>query len=260
MKNVFKSPKTYMLAGLLIIVVTASAWQLKDKKHPANDTTAANNAAADTANPRQHDTDQDEYGMKGFDEAMKQLNVELKNIDFNFKGLDTTINNSVRLALAGIDFAKIGKEASDAVNKIDWKELQNTINTSIKEAQEQVKNIDWGKINVEIKQAQEEVNRELKNELGDGKLQKIIDDAMKNANEGLGEARQELRNWKDFTNGLEQDGLIDKKKGYKIEWKSDGSLYVNGNKQPKETADKYHKYCKEGGYTISNDGNETESL
>jgi hypothetical protein len=49
---------------------------------------------------------------------------------------------------------------------------------------------------------------------------------------------------KTFTNALAGDGLIDKKKGYTIEWKK-GSLYINGNEQPKNISDKYHKYEEE---------------
>ena len=46
---------------------------------------------------------------------------------------------------------------------------------------------------------------------------------------------------KEFTDALAADGLIDKKKGYTIEWKN-GDLYINDKVQPKSVSDKYRKY------------------
>jgi len=261
MKNVLNTPKVYMLAGLLAIAVTAIAWQTKTKKQP-HDTTATGNAAnGDTTRPRKHVTDQDDFGLNGLDESLRNIDINLKNIDFNFKDLDTTIEKSVREALANIDFKEIGRQTSEALDKIDWKEMQNTINKSITEATSEIKKIDWDKINAEIKEATDKVNsKEFKEEFNGKNLQQIIDNAMEKATEGLDNAKAELKMWKGFTNDLEKDGLIDKKKGYKIEWKDDGSLFINGKKQSKEVTDKYNKYYKEGGYTLSNDGDEAESL
>lgn len=261
MKNVLTSPKIYMLACLLVIVVTASAWQLKTKKQPRGTTSYGNAATADTTHPRKHNTDEDDYGLSALDESLKQIDLNLKNMDFNFKGLDTIINNSVKLALDNIDFAKINAQTKEALDKIDWPQLKITIDNSIREAQKQVKAIDWDKIRTEIKDATDKINsEEFKKQFDGAKLQQTINDAMEKATEGLEAAKTELKAWNDFVNGLEKDGLIDKKKGYKIEWNDDGELYINGTKQSKEISDKYHQYYKKGGYTIKHDGDETESL
>jgi len=281
MKNVLTTPKAYMLAGLLIIAASAIAWQTKTKKQP-RDTTATANENGDTSHPRRHASDEDAVRLNGLDEGLKQLDVQLKNIDINLSGLDTTINNAVKLAINNIDFGAISRETTKALNSIDWKEIQNNINTSMEEANKELKNIDWKEVQNNINTSMQEANRELKkidwnqvnseineatnkintdeikgqlNGLGD-----IINNAMSKASEGLENVRTELKNWKDFTNDLEKDGLINKKKGYRVEWKNDGELYINGTKQTKEVSDKYRKYYKEGGYTINNDGDETEQL
>jgi hypothetical protein len=66
-------------------------------------------------------------------------------------------------------------------------------------------------------------------------------------------AMAEVKLLKEFTDELEKDGLIDKKKGYKVEVK-DGELYINGTKQSKETTEKYRKYFKKDNFSISTDG------
>ncbi len=62
--------------------------------------------------------------------------------------------------------------------------------------------------------------------------------------------KKKLRTWKTFIDELQKDGLIDKKKNYKIEVKS-GELYINGEKQTKELSDKYRKYYSKDNFTIN---------
>lgn len=257
MKNVLTTPKTYVLAGLLVIAVTAIAWQTKTKKQP-RDTTAANAAAGDTTPARKHITKQDDININldGLDKSLDGLDVNLKNLDINLSGLDTCIEKSVKLALANINFEEIGKTTRDAVNSINWKDIQTNINNAMRDVHVELKNIDWNKISADIKVAADEV----KKAHIDVNVQEMVNNAMEKASEGIEAAKVELKRYKDFVNDLDKDGLINKDNGYRLEWKNDGSLYINGKKQPKEVSDKYHKYYKQGGYSISNDGDETESL
>lgn len=261
-----------MLAALLGIAVTAIAWQTKTKKQPAP--AAHNTEQADTTRPRKHAADRDdEFRIEGLD-----------NININLDGLDTTIERSIKEAMANIDFKEIGKITNDALNNIDWDEINTSVNKAMREANNelkkidwseinanikdamreadiQIKNIDWNKINSDIKEATDKINsKEFKEQFNSEKLQDIIDNAMQKAGEGMEKAKEEIKAWKEFTSSLEKDGLINKEKGYRIQWKDDGSLYINGAKQPKDVADKYYKYYKPGGYTISIDGDDTDSL
>jgi hypothetical protein len=58
---------------------------------------------------------------------------------------------------------------------------------------------------------------------------------------------------------LRKDGLISKKKGYKIEIK-DGEMFINGTKQSKEVNEKYKKYFRDGDYTLRSDGDDISSI
>lgn len=258
MKNVLTTPKAYMLAGLLVIAVTALAWQTKTKKQPHDTTTTANAAGGDTTPTRKHITKQNDININldGLDKSLEGLDVNLKNLDINLSGLDTSIEKTIKLALANINFEEIGKTTREALNNIDWKQMQTDINNAMRDVKVEVKNIDWDKISADIKVAADEV----KKAHIDVNVQDLVNNAMEKAAEGIEAAKVEVKRYKDFINELDKDGLINKKDGYKLEWKDDGSLYINGKKQPKDVSDKYHKYYKEGGFSISNDGDETESL
>ncbi|HVX48866.1 MAG TPA: hypothetical protein VHB48_01870 [Chitinophagaceae bacterium] len=254
MKHVFTTSKIGILCCLLVIAVTASAWQFKSKKQPKSTTASANVANEDTTHPGQHSTVQDDYGLNALDE-------NLKNIQFNFSGLDTAINMAVKQALANINFKEIGQQVHDAMDKIDWPQIQATVNKSVNEAMEQVKKIDWNEINRSIHSATDELNsEEFRKQLNGAELQKTINDALENAFSGIEKIRPEIMQGKEFIDQLDKNGLIDKSKGYKIEWTDGGDLIINGRKQAKDIADKYRRYYKKGGYSINIDGDNTESL
>ena len=91
------------------------------------------------------------------------------------------------------------------------------------------------------------------------KINEAVAKSMDGVKESIGKAKTELAQMKAFTETLEKDGLIDRKKGYKIEIK-DNELFINGTKQSKETTDKYRKYFKEYDYTLKSDGSSISSL
>ncbi len=185
MKNVFKSPKTYMVAGLAVVVVTASAWQFKDKKQP-RDTSANNYADADTTKPRKHGNDTADYGIKDPDKDGYRHYDDGINIDINLDGLDSSIEKTVTEALSAVDVNAIVNQAMQSVKQIDWNEINRTINESLRQAQTELKNIDVDKIKLEIERAQKEINsEEIRNTLDSTHLKEIIRDALRNAQVSL---------------------------------------------------------------------------
>lgn len=256
MRNVFKSTKGLMLAGLSVIVITAAAWQVDDKDK--KDTSTYRQSTRDTTIPKQRNYDKNELRMKELDEAMKKLDIEMKNLDLHMKDLDIEISKNVSEALAAIDFEKIGKEVEAELKKVDFDKINREVN-------EELKKIDMNKISIEVnealKEAQEEIKKidmqklqkemkEMQLKLDSKEFKAEIDNAMKDAKKEMEKAKQELRDLKDFTTALQNDGLVDKKKGYTVEWTKDGDLIINGKKQPKEISDKYSRYYKKDGYTI----------
>jgi len=256
MRNVLKHPKSLILAVLSVIIITAVAWQ-SDDKGKKNDTTGKQ-STGDTAVPKQRDNHINEFKLKDLDEAMRILDSNMKNLNIELKDLNIDISKEINEALASIDFEKMGKEieasikeidvekinkeVQEELKKVDFNKINEEVNRSLKTAQEEIKNIDMEKLQTEMKELQLKFNSsDFKNE---------INNAMKNAQKEIEKAKQELKDLKDFTDALQKDGLIDKKKGYTIEWTKDGDLIINGKVQPKEISDKYSRYYKKDGYKI----------
>jgi len=244
MKNVLKSNKHLVVAGLLgIIVIIAASWQTDNKK--SKDTTI-NNTTRDTTEPKQRDNDKDEFRMKELEDAMKQLDIQMQKLDLQLKDLDVNISKHVQEALANIDMQKINKEVQENLKNIDFDKIKLQVDKSLEQAKEQMKNIDTEKLKIQMQELQNKFNSE--------DFKKEIEHAMKGAKENIEKAKKNLQEMKEFTDELEKDGLIDKDKGYSIEWKNGGELYINGKKQSKEISDKYKKYYKKDGWRIEMNG------
>jgi hypothetical protein len=90
-------------------------------------------------------------------------------------------------------------------------------------------------------------------------IKRSVDEGLKGARIGIENAKKELGLMKEFTETLETDGLINRKKGFKIEIK-DNEMFINGTRQSKEVNDKYRKYFKNEDYTIKSNGDSISNL
>ena len=93
--------------------------------------------------------------------------------------------------------------------------------------------LDMDKMKVEMKN----VEKELKN------LGPEIEKSLKNAKVEIEKAKLELKEYKTFVDGLEKDGLINKKEGYTVKHK-DSELFINGKKQPSNVYNKYRSFLE----------------
>ncbi|CAN5289792.1 hypothetical protein BH11BAC6_BH11BAC6_13280 [soil metagenome] len=266
MKHVFSNSKALILAGLSVIVITAAAWQTDDKNK--KDSTANRQQTGDTIVPKQFNYNKNELKLKDLDMAMKQLELSLKSLNVNLQGMDTFISKSVNEALSqvnfeeinkqvqaelkNIDFEKINREVQEELKKVDFNKIKIEINKSLKEAQEEIKNIDMTKMQNDMKELQLKINS--------GEFKQQVDEAMKDAKKEIEKVKQELQDLKDFINALQKDGLIDKSKGFTIEWTKDGNLIINGKTQPKEISDRYSRYYKKDGYKIKMNAGDDDVL
>ena len=83
-----------------------------------------------------------------------------------------------------------------------------------------------------------------------------IDKSVAEARVSIEKAKEELVAYKGFIDGLEKDGLINKKENYTIEFKS-GVLTVNGKKQPDSVVKKYQSFLKDRkDFTIKKDADD----
>lgn len=184
------------------------------------------------------------------DKAMKTVAEKLKEIDWSklnlqisesLKDIDLDkIKNSVEQSLKALDMAAIEKDVQNALKEVDMKQVNVDIKQAMQEAKQELEKVNWNEIKKELADAKIEIEK-AKIELKDLDLGKIMDEAKA----GIEKAKTELKAMKTMFTELEKDGLIDRKKGFKLEYK-DGSLYIDGKQQSQEVSDKYRKYAKDG--------------
>ena len=183
-----------------------------------------------------------EKAMEEVSKAMKELDLQkieldvqqsLKEIDFekikadidrSMKEIDMQkIQLDVEKSLKEIDFAKIEKEIKESMAKIDW----NKMKTELDEARK----IDLSEVNAELEKAKVEMK----------KIGPQIEKELQNAKVEIEKAKAEMKEYKSFVDGLEKDGLINKKENYSIKHKN-GKLTINDKEASAETYKKYRSF------------------
>lgn len=197
-----------------------------------------------------------EKAMKEVQEAMKKIDMEKLKVQMN-------------MAMKEVDMAKIQKEVQESMSKIDWEKMNKEIKEAMKEidmtriqkeVQESMAKVDWQKVqkeleevkvnNEEIKEEMEKVKEEMK------KIKPEIEKELQKAKVEIEKAKAEMKEYKAFVDGLENDGLINKKENYTIEHKN-GKLTVNGKEANAKTYSKYKNFLeKHKEFTIKKDGDD----
>jgi hypothetical protein len=160
------------------------------------------------------------------------VQASLAKIDFD------KIKIEVVNALKEIDFSKIQAEVKGSLAKVDWEKMKTEI--------EKVKDIDMKKIEKELVKVQAELKE----------LQPKLEKELEKAKVEIEKAKVTIKEYKEFTEGLENDGLLNKKQGYTLKHK-DGELFINGKKASQETYNKYRNFLnKHTKFSIETDGND----
>ena len=195
--------------------------------------------------------------MLKFDNEMKKIDVDaiLKQAELSMKAVDIDkIMRDVELSMKEIDLEKIQAEVTNSMKEIDMDKINAEVQAELKEAKQdmekaklEIKNIDRAEIKKELE------NAKLEMEKSKDEIKKIdMDKIMHEAKEGIEEAKQELKELKTMFTEMENDGLINSKNGFKIEYKN-RDLYINGEKQKQSVTDKYRKYFKEDHFEMEID-------
>jgi hypothetical protein len=130
----------------------------------------------------------------------------------------------------------------------------------MKQAEQEMKKVNMEQLKSNMKMVQDKLNSaEFQEQFKSENFKKRIEESMSKAKEGIEAAKKELQNIKAFTEALQSDGLIDKKKGYTVELK-DGALIINSTPQSKEVTEKYRKYYKKDNFKIVSDGDRVMTL
>lgn len=177
-------------------------------------------------------------------EAMKKIDGDKlrMEIDLALKEVDLAkIQKEVQESLAKVDFNKIKAEIADAMKEIDMDKIQKEVKESLAKVDwdkmkmelEKVKDIDMKKLDAEMKKVKEEMKEigpKIKKEMGKAKVE-------------IEKAKMVITEYKEFVDGLENDGLINKKEGYTLKHK-DGELFLNGKKSSDLTYNKYRSFLE----------------
>ena len=185
-----------------------------------------------------------EKAKKEIAEAMKSIDGDKIRMEINkaLKEVDMAkIQKEVQESLAKVDFNKIKEEVANALKEVDMAKIQKEVQESlakvdfdkIKLEMEKVKDIDMKKFDADMKKMREEMK-----ELGP-KLEK----EMEKAKVEMEKAKIEIKESKAFVDGLDNDGLINKKEGYTLKHK-EGELFINGKKASEQTYSKYRSFLE----------------
>jgi hypothetical protein len=110
--------------------------------------------------------------QQSFDNAMKQLDINLDNLNEQMKNLDINLDKKLE-AVAKINIDDIQKQTEAAIKAIDWDKIQQSTNASIKAAQDEMAKIDFSKMQNEMKELQQKMQSDaMKSQLNSEKMHK----------------------------------------------------------------------------------------
>jgi hypothetical protein len=251
MKQHFTAPKLVLLLAITAATICISGFRERDSTQRKSFRTEYDGRDTTPSGKRNRNTDVElDRAMQKLDEQMKQLDVQMKKVDFS------KMQKEIEESIKKIDFEKIAKDMEASIAKVDW----NKIEMEVKEALEKVRTVDMVKVREEMKKVQLEMEKvKIDLNINSEKIKKEVREAMEKAKVSIEKAKIEIKLYKEFTDALEADKLIDKRKGFKIQVK-DGDLFINDVQQSKEVSDKYRKYYKKDNYSIQSDGSERASI
>jgi hypothetical protein len=248
------SSKWWIASGLAVTVIVFSAWrpgsgtQNISVQYEENDTTPSRK--------KNHYRYRNEISTGDLEEAMKGLDKAMSEMERSMKMDFSKMDKEMKIAMDGlknIDFEKLAKEIELSLKEINWDKTRVDVDKALREAEIKIKDLDLKKMKEEMAEVKVEMEKNHHLNIDMSKLMSGVESGLAAAKLGMEGARKELQLLKEFIDTLEKDGLIDKKKGFKIQIK-DGELFINGTKQSKEVNDKYRKYIKDReDFTITED-------
>jgi chromosome segregation ATPase len=242
-------------AVTIISVFVLSSWDFKNTYAAWNDNDYNNNDTIPKKEKKIRDLDDVLDELNGADLKMdmekmqKELNESMKKIDIQKMQLD------MQKAMRDVDFQKIQKEIEQSMAKIDFPNME-------KEMAKAMKEVDAVKIQKEVQESMEKIDMkkmQLDMEKMQTELSKIgpeIEKSLENAKVEIEKAKVEMKEYKEFVDDLEKDGLINKKEQYAIKH-DNGELFINGKKASDATYKKYKPFLdKRKKFTIEKSGDD----
>lgn len=207
-----------------------------------------------------------EDALKKIETGHLQIQIEeaMRQVDFE------KIQRQVEEAMKKVDLTKMQQDiqrALEETNKLDQQEMALAMEKAQKEVKESLSKINWEKIKKEVeetkklnskelektmKKAQEELKKARTNIQFD---QLNMQETLKKAKKDIEKGREELKGYQEMIYAMEQEGLLNTKEDYRIEY-DHGDLYINRLKQSPATTAKYKKYFPKEAVIIRKTGGE----
>lgn len=181
---------------------------------------------------------QEELGKMDLSKMHQDLTASLEKVDFE------KIQRDIDKSMKDVDFSKIEKGVSAALGEIEWNKINEDVRKSLQDAKKEIEKVDMQELKQELDRAKKEIEKSKK------EIEKInFDQILKEANDGILKAKEELQLTKMMFTEMEKEGLISQKDGFSIELKNK-TLFINGKKQPQATFEKYKKYIRGDSFKI----------
>jgi hypothetical protein len=221
-------------------VFVLSSWDFKNTYAAWNDNGYDNCDTIPKKEKKIRDLDDviDELNAANFkmdmEKIQKELTESMKKIDMKKMQLD------MEKVMREVDFQKIQKEMEQSMAKIDFSKMEQEMATAMKEfdaakiqreVQESIEKIDMKKMQLDMEKMQTELS----------KIGPEIEKSMEKAKVEMEKAKAEMKEYNEFVDGLEKDGLLNRKEGYTIKHK-DGELFINDKKATDATYKKYKTF------------------
>lgn len=193
---------------------------------------------------RRMEFDFDRMGME-IEKSMKKWEEEMDRHQPDME----KIQDHIRDALKNIDLEQIEKETQrsvqQAMKNIDFTKMNADIEKSMSEVREKINSEDFRKeLDAASKLDMDDLRRELDHvRVEVEKNRPLIREQLKRAQEDFRKAKGTLLAYQEMLDDMEADGLINQDGDYSIAYKN-GELFVNEQKQPAQTRDKYKEYFK----------------
>jgi uncharacterized protein HemX len=104
MKNAFKNYKPAAVLVMLVIAVSAIAWQNKNSSTQKNSDAFSN--GGDTTEPRKRNADKDDR-VKDFDYEMRLLEKNMRQLEVEMRNLKLQHLDKLQEKMSKIDFSKM---------------------------------------------------------------------------------------------------------------------------------------------------------
>jgi len=145
------------------------------------------------------------------------------------------LNKDWQESMGKIEFEKVQKDMVEAMKGFDGAKLQ-------KDLQESMQKIEWDKMKIEFEKFKDIDMKDFQLDMEKMKLElENLGPELEKAKVGIEKAKEEMKEYKEFVDGLEKDGLINKKDEYTIRH-DNGELFINGKKASDATYKKYKSF------------------